>query len=518
MIAMMKKYIIMALTAIAVLSSCNNEDVIPNNDVQSFNFPTFTATIEGAATRTTLGEGNKVNWENGDEVALIFETEDMENRGIYNYQVTPDNDDASKATLTRNTVLYEPDEGEVGDRLSKAVYPASLWSDVFPETQVYAGDDNIGFAPMYSHNWDLDNFTVKPTPETIEFKNAAALLKITVPYAQMTSVRSITVSSDVAMHGNLSFSVRDYSLFINDALDPGVNDHLILDCYGGNENANVEIPEGDSKTFYIALPIPVIADGEKYGHLQIDVTDGTTTKSMRTTKADGIQVERNKIYSINFAENVTPAATTGTAKRTGDFDVDWVQLCVNGPKWATYNVGATAPEEYGGYFAWGESSEKGDYSWGTYLWGNYNPSAAPKYGINKYTAEADGGDGLNTLQAGDDPATTVWGDNWRTPTRAEAEELFDPSKCVWTWDSEKKGYTVTGLETGNTIFLPAAGFCANTYTYRTASCGYYWTSSVNEEDLRYAHRFRFDTSRQEDIYALLTEFRFYGESVRAVLK
>ena len=306
----MKRFFYIAAVAMAVLSACTKEDPIVEvgTEPESVSMPVFKATIEGPATKTTLGESGKVNWENGDEVVLFFETEDMENTWVYNYQVTPDNDDASKATLTLNTVLDEPSDGEVGDRLSRAIYPASLWSGEFPETQVYAGDDNIGFAPMCSYNWDLENFTVKPTPETIEFKNAAALLKITVPYTQMTSVRSITVSSDVAMHGYLSFSVRDYSLFITDGRDPGVNDHLILDCYGGNGNANVEIPEGDSKTFYIALPIPVLADGEKYGYLQIDVTDGTTTKSMRTTKASGIQIERNKIYPINFAENYTVAA------------------------------------------------------------------------------------------------------------------------------------------------------------------------------------------------------------------
>ena len=77
----MKKFLFLAAAAIAALSSCNNEEIIPSNGNQSTNHPTFTATIEGAATRTALGAGNKVNWENGDEVALIFETEDMENRG-----------------------------------------------------------------------------------------------------------------------------------------------------------------------------------------------------------------------------------------------------------------------------------------------------------------------------------------------------------------------------------------------------------------------------------------------------
>lgn len=186
-------------------------------------------------------------------------------------------------------------------------------------------------------------------------------------------------------------------------------------------------------------------------------------------------------------------------------------------KWASYNVGAQKEEEPGSYFAWGETLEKGTYSWekdGDYKWGVVNPVASPKYGLTKYTAGAEGGDGLKTLQPEDDPATTSWGGKWRTPTIDEIKELFDSSKCEWTWDAEKKGYIVKGVKTGNTIFLPAAGFRAREDTYRVGLYGYYWSSSVDESDLRFASNFDFS----KDSQTIGNDYRFYGQSIRAVME
>lgn len=179
-------------------------------------------------------------------------------------------------------------------------------------------------------------------------------------------------------------------------------------------------------------------------------------------------------------------------------------------KWAAFNVGAQSEEESGWYFAWGETSGKSVYNWekqGDYLWGT-NPDFPTGPGLTKYYA----GDGLKTLQAGDDPATANWGGKWRTPTIDEINELLDASKCEWTWDSAKKGYTVKGLKTGNTIFLPAAGFRAREDVYRVGLHGYYWSSTIDESDLRYARNFDFGSSE----FKADNDYRFFGESVRAV--
>ena len=184
-------------------------------------------------------------------------------------------------------------------------------------------------------------------------------------------------------------------------------------------------------------------------------------------------------------------------------------------KWASYNVGAQNVEGRGSYFAWGETCEKTNYDWsneGDYKWGVYDNSASPKFGMTKYTADVEGGDGLKTLQPGDDPATANWGTKWRTPTLDEIKDLLDNTKCEWTWDADKKGYTVKGLKTGNSIFLPAAGCRYGSGLEVAGAVGDYWSSSVNESYPSRAYFLHFISDGPDGS----NDDRFFGQSVRAV--
>lgn len=141
----------------------------------------------------------------------------------------------------------------------------------------------------------------------------------------------------------------------------------------------------------------------------------------------------------------------------------------SGLKWAIFNVGATKPEEYGGYFAWGETEPKSHYNWSTYKWCN-----GSKYSITKYNINARYGtvDNKTILDPEDDAAHVNWGGSWRMPTYEEWTEL--KTLCTWTWTSQNgvNGRKVTGPN-GNSIFLPAAGSGPN----YAGSYGYYWSSS-----------------------------------------
>lgn len=160
-------------------------------------------------------------------------------------------------------------------------------------------------------------------------------------------------------------------------------------------------------------------------------------------------------------------------------------------KWASYNVGAHDVESLGSYFAYGETTEKTNYDWsadGDYKWGIFNADAKPLYGMTKYTGDSVvGGDGLKTLQAVDDAATANWGTKWRTPTLDEIKELIDSTKCKWTWDEVKRGFTVTGLKTGNSIFLPAAGYRNGSETFDVGNSCFYWSSSVYQSGPSHAY-------------------------------
>ena len=182
-------------------------------------------------------------------------------------------------------------------------------------------------------------------------------------------------------------------------------------------------------------------------------------------------------------------------------------------KWATCNLGATYPEEYGNYYAWGEITTKDSYTWENYTLANGSYDALTKYcneesyGNNGFTDE------LTTLTAADDVATQKWGGNWRMPTEDECQELID--NCTWTWTTLNgvNGYEVKATN-GNSIFLPAAGCCRNDVLYDAGSGGYYWSSSLNTYDPDYAQGVYFYSGR----HSTGDDGRSCGFSVRPVVE
>ncbi len=179
----------------------------------------------------------------------------------------------------------------------------------------------------------------------------------------------------------------------------------------------------------------------------------------------------------------------------------------SGTLWATCNVGASSPEDYGDYFAWGETSPKTTYSWSTYKWGNdwdnlfkYNTSSS--YGTV---------DNRTVLEPSDDAATVNWGSGWRMPTYAELDELSQ--YCTWTWTTLNgvNGQLVVGPN-GNSLFLPAAGYRYVASLLVAGSNGYYWSSSLYSVSPLFACYLYFSSGYHNWNY----NYRYYGRSVRPV--
>ena len=178
--------------------------------------------------------------------------------------------------------------------------------------------------------------------------------------------------------------------------------------------------------------------------------------------------------------------------------VDAVDLGLS-VKWAPHNVGAESPEEYGGYYAWGETEEKSDYSWATYKWGDGNS-------FIKYCT----GDKKNILDPEDDVAYVEWGGDWRMPTLNEVKELLN--RCAWKWTTVNgvSGYNVTGPN-GNSIFFPAAGYRDGWGKYERGIWGCYWSATnPSSDDIKFY--FRFNNGSYESGY----QYRCYGHTVRPV--
>ena len=177
-------------------------------------------------------------------------------------------------------------------------------------------------------------------------------------------------------------------------------------------------------------------------------------------------------------------------------------------KWASCNVGATQPWEYGGYYAWGETEEKSDYSWSTYKYCNGSHDSMTKYCTSSSYGTVDN---KTTLEASDDIATVKWGGSWRMPTDEEQQELINNCTCTWTTHNGVNGYRVTGPN-GNSIFLPAAGYRDGTEVSYQGSRGYYWLSPLSRSSTLNAYYLYFSSGD----YDWYSGYRSFGRTVRPV--
>ena len=191
----------------------------------------------------------------------------------------------------------------------------------------------------------------------------------------------------------------------------------------------------------------------------------------------------------------------------------WVNLGLpSGTLWATCNVGADSPEEYGDYFAWGETTPKSNYNWSTYKYGKAQNQ------LTKYCDNSDfGKDGFTdnkpVLDAEDDAATANWGNGWRMPTLEEIEELYEERTSEWTEQNGVMGRLFTGPN-GNTLFLPAAGYYYDTSLYDAGSYGYYWSSALYDGSPNRACYLYFGSGY---VYWGINN-RYCGHSVRPVVR
>lgn len=215
-------------------------------------------------------------------------------------------------------------------------------------------------------------------------------------------------------------------------------------------------------------------------------------------------------------------STANNSSNSGDnggsqVATEWVDLGLpSGLLWATCNLGATTPEGYGDYYAWGETTTKEVYNWSTYKYCTADADGDLQT-LTKYNTSSTYGtpDNLTTLEAMDDVATQKLGSGARMPTAAEWRELIANTTAEWTQVNGVAGRKFTAPN-GKSLFLPAAG-CRYGSLFGTAgSYGFYWSSSLLasllESDPNSAWYFRFHEGAQSMRY----DNRYGGLSVRAV--
>ena len=479
----MKKYIFIALAAIAALSSCSKESPVSNEE-NGKEARVFTATMEdGITTKVTFDGTNKCAlWEIGDAISIDGNTYTAQQAG-------------ASSTFTGSGAT---------ETTHHAYFPADLYNGgtpALPAEQTYAeGKFNM---PMYAESSSLD----------LSFKNLCAVLAITVNKSNLvstttTSLKSIKVSSDKRMNGAFSATSAGVLSFTSQA-DPADAEKSVTLTMTDAVDISTD------KTFYIAIP------AQEYSYLKIYLSaDGSTYKeAMITQKAAGLgTIARSTMFNITYKTNA-------------------VQLYADGPYWSTMNLGATTVAGsgetcYGDYYAWGETEpyysaktwnstdKKWNFdTWKTnktdgYAWESYcGQSSFAEWNPKPYD------DTSKNLTGTYDAATVNWGAAWKMPTggySGQFKALTDNTSNDWTEDyNGVAGYKFSGQSdySGIELFFPAAGRGDGTDLSDAGGRGRYWSSSLDTDGPSSAYALYFFSG---DVLPQDYDGRYYGYSVRPV--
>jgi len=446
---------------------------------------TFKATISQPTSnaKTHIGEDNMLVWDAGNTIKVLNET------GQYGDFTTSDN---NVVTATFTGTLTSTDS-------YTAFYPNAQFDGT-----------NVRIAVGSSQTYVADNFANNSYPilasntgDNFIFHSHAGVLRLQFWSNSAVTVGSITVTG--AGSGNLAGTLVypfDYHYNPTDitpyTVEGGTN-AVTLNCGSGVNLQSVGTTMPVPVTFNIILLEGALSNGFA---VTLNALDGSEIQSF-------IAPQGNTITKENIL--IMPALeVTGTGG--GGDEHQYVDLGLpSGLLWATCNVGANAPEEYGDYFAWGETTPKATYNWSTYQYCMGSNNTFTKYcnissfGYNGFT------DDLTTLLPEDDAATANWGGGWRMPTKAEWQELIDNTTRTWTTQNGVNGRLFTATN-GNRLFLPAAGCRYDSSLYNAGYYGDYWSSSLYTGCPGYAWYFIFDP----DGYSVSYYHRNYGFPVRPV--
>ena len=437
-------------------------------------------------------------WENGKEQILPMKegvASKMFNYGTYSYRISANRYYSEEGSFTLSdtqremSVTLRPKFGYLtvqGDNTSRGAY---LFA-----TNARTGDmTQLGTIPLSNKELDAGTYTLhvqqnkyKDYSKTIvieEGKTTSVRPVLDANFAQVTLTTQ--EGADILLDGSRLGTGR-YSGTLE------LGEYVIETRQAGHKSSYTTLtitPQSTGKTIALNNPVPIygtlIVDGDP-SDIAVYVDnkkEGTTplvinkllvgTHKVRLEK-DGYDKQEKTITLSEGQEqilNFTLVKSTPKSTTPSSGGHEYVDLGLS-VKWATCNVGASKPEDYGDYFAWGETKPKKSYSSSNYSYTS-NPTNLP-------------------LSA--DAARANWGGSWRMPTKAEQDELRE--QCTWTLTTQKgvNGYMVTSKKNGKSIFLPAAGYRGGSSLSFAGSHGFYWSSSLNTGITSYAYYLDFFSS------------------------
>lgn len=526
----MKTHIIYASVALLAIAACTKE----NSTLQENGEITIEASI-GTPTKVNYN-GNATTFTSGDQISVYAWMGDAT---------------AVPATRVVNGV--------------KNTFDGTNWT---PEKQMLwkTVSDPHYFLGVFPTK-EITDFTADPYTLNPEAYTASDLLIATNLTGVKATDGAVVLTFDHAMaklNVNLKFrsqwaTTPDVTSVTVKAKNTATVNYLTKTVTATGDASAVNIPAASAvasgyKKSYSGLQVPqtgvkeitVTIDGKDYVYTaqeDIPLEGGKYTTLGLNVGKDAITL--GTISVVDWQEGtILPDGDALLANNHNGYDyVDMGEVTIDGVnknlKWATCNVGAEKPWDYGGYFAWGETATKNNYTWSNYAFmqaGHANWEHITKY---TYADEQKGGiwyngsnfigDGKKSLADGgyvDDAARQIWGGNWRIPTDDEWTALRKKDLYSWDWTSDylndgshHAGWNVTrkdgtGPCSGNSIFLPAAGTWKEATLMNAGERGHYWSSTLSDVN---------NSDRARCVFIVATgkyrdaADRYFGLSVRPVL-
>ena len=459
-----------------------------------------------AETRVFTDSKLRVRWNEGDHIS-IFE------RNTYNQEfefLGDTGDTAGDFDLVESSGYHSG--GDIEDGHVYAVYPYEKKNKcdfdgtltvAFPSTQHYKKDSfGVGANVMVAKTNTMD----------LRFMHVGGYRTFKL-YGEGVSVSSVRIESngDEYLAGRTDVVIgsdgKPEVSFI-ESTSNSKSVELVCDTpvtLGATDTEAVE--------FWFVLPPGTLTQG-----FTVTVTDTNGDEFTKST-SNAIEIKSGVKKSMPAFEVVFESEPTVPVPEAVDLGLP------SGLKWASFNLGASEPDEYGDYFAWGEvephysslnpltwkEGKESGYNYSTYKWCNGSMSTLTKYCNNSSFGYEGFTDTKTVLDPEDDVAHVNLGGNWRMPTRAEWKELME--NCTWTWTTQNgvEGRLVSA-NNGNSIFLPAAGYRNNTLLFNDEDQGYYWSSSLPTGDPNRA----WDAFVSFDDVSTESSIRCYGFTVRPV--
>ena len=383
--------------------------------------------------------------------------------GINGYKVT------SKKSGYTEKYIFIPAAGYRSNSLSNLGSAGRYWS-----SSLFIGEPDESWPMIFtasgrnlSHDYNFYGASIRPVYGKPQMTKPTLS---TIAATQVTDTSAL-VGGKLAFDGNTK--ILEYGVVYGTSPHPTIADHKIV----SNEGMGlylVHLTNLQKNTTYYVRAYATNAQGIAYG-----TEECFTTGSFAPVDTSGIHT--------NYA---------------------YVDLGLS-VQWATTNIGASVPEEFGYYFAWGEIEPKDEYSWSTYKWSNSDGSIFTKYNANQSMGIVDN---KNVLGLEDDAARMNWGGDWRMPTLEEWQELY--TQCVWVWTTQNgvKGHKITSKTNGNSIFIPAAGRKSNNKVDLGGLFGCYVTSTLVSHNSSYSYYIYCGTSYAYEY----SNARFVGHPIRPV--